>query len=158
MKTLILCCLLISACTGTQAPVSLAGSPSPAASATGTTDLQDWPKAGLPATQPLPANAMKGYELYSAVAKSGDWHYFLLPGTNRMKTAEEILAAGSTVGTDAIRAKLAALPKDSSVFWINGSTALHLTGKLPGIGLPGNDVTATLQAATRTAGVVLVID
>jgi hypothetical protein len=158
VKVLILSCLLVGGCVATQTSSGLAGSGQSPSPVTATADLQDWPKGGLPAKQTLPSNDMKGYELYSARSKAGDWHYFLLPGTNRAKNADEILAAGSTVGADAIRARLAALPKESSVFWINGSAPLHLTDRLPGLGLPDNEATGAIQDACRAAGVILIID
>jgi hypothetical protein len=39
------------------------------------------------------STSMKGYELYSWREKSsGDWYFALLPGTNRLKTYDEITA------------------------------------------------------------------
>ena len=70
-----------------------------------------------------PQTSMKGYELYSWKIK-GHWYYSLLPGTNRLKTYEEI-AAPSVVRRDAagLKAELQKLPKGEEVFWMSDAPA-----------------------------------
>ncbi len=53
----------------------------------------------LTAHAQTPQTSMKGYELYSWKIK-GHWYYSLLPGTNRLKTSDEITAT-SAVRRDA---------------------------------------------------------
>jgi hypothetical protein len=61
--------------------------------------------------------SMKGYELYSWKIK-GNWHYALVPGTNRAKSYEEITAKNAErVGTDALEAELMKIPRGEEVFW-----------------------------------------
>jgi hypothetical protein len=58
-----------------------------------------------------PAQAMKGYELYSWKVK-GRWHYALLAGTNRAKSYDEITAqATARAGMAALQAELKKLPR-----------------------------------------------
>ena len=67
--------------------------------------------------------SMKGYELYSWKLK-GHWYYSLLPGTNRLKTYEEITAPG-IVKRDAagLKAELQKLPRGEEVFWMSDAPA-----------------------------------
>lgn len=66
---------------------------------------------------------MKGYELYSWKIK-GHWYYSLLPGTNRLKSYEEITAPG-VVRRDAagLKAELQKLPRGEEVFWMSDAPA-----------------------------------
>jgi hypothetical protein len=77
----------------------------------------------------LPAS-MKGYELYSW-SEGGQWHFTLITGTNRNKTAAEITApenyiseAGwvkvTSVGVEETGVVLSKLPQKESVFWLGG--------------------------------------
>jgi len=61
--------------------------------------------------------APKGYELYSWKIKN-HWYYSLLPGTNRLKSYEEITAP-VVVRRDAagLKAALQKLPRGEVVFW-----------------------------------------
>ena len=74
----------------------------------------------------LPAS-FKGYELYSW-QEAGEWHFTLITGTNRNKTAEEIVSAEniisetgwikiSVVGVAKIKTVLSKLPSGESIFW-----------------------------------------
>ena len=67
--------------------------------------------------------SMKGYELYSWKIK-GHWYYSLLPGTNRIKTYEEITAS-DVVKRDAagLKSELQKLPKGEEVFWMSDAPA-----------------------------------
>ena len=70
-----------------------------------------------------PQTSMKGYELYSWKIK-GHWYYSLLPGTNRLKTYEEITAP-SVVRRDTtgLKAELQKLPRGEEVFWMGDAPA-----------------------------------
>jgi hypothetical protein len=64
---------------------------------------------------------MKGYELYSWPAGQ-DWDFSLLPGTNRLKTMDEIKPAAQTLqGLEAAKAALKDLSASEQVFWIGGN-------------------------------------
>lgn len=72
--------------------------------------------SSAPAPRPEPAAwapSMKGWELYSYMA-DGSWHYTLLPGTNRLKTWQEI-DQGHPL--DDLRPQLDRLPRGEEVFW-----------------------------------------
>jgi hypothetical protein len=84
------------------------------------------PAALKPAGDPLPAS-MKGYELYTWNDGGETW-FSLLPGTNRLKTPDEVFAGERSVvdaadgfaitvaGLDAVGGQLARLPRGASVF------------------------------------------
>jgi len=70
-------------------------------------------------TQP----SMKGYELYSWKLK-GHWYYSLLPGTNRLKSYDEITAPGAVTRDAAgLRSALQKLPRGEEVFWMSDAPA-----------------------------------
>ncbi len=65
----------------------------------------------------LPAESMKGYELYSWQA-GGQWKFSLLTGTNREKTLDEIQSADVTLdGVDALRSVLEGISPGQSISW-----------------------------------------
>ena len=79
-------------------------------------------------TCPLP-HSMKGYELYSWQDR-GEWHFTLISGTNRSKTAAEIHAPIYVVTDDGwvqlhvtrfedVKAALGRLPAGEDVVWIS---------------------------------------
>lgn len=60
---------------------------------------------------------MKGYQLFTW-KQNGEWHYSLLPGTNRERTYEEITAPKTViVGTPKFEEELNGLPRGSEVLW-----------------------------------------
>lgn len=64
--------------------------------------------------------AGKGIEIYSWRPAGEEWHFSLLPGTNRNKTLFEIKDPEFTVvGTKAIKDKLSRLAKGEFVVWAN---------------------------------------
>lgn len=64
--------------------------------------------------------AFKGIELYSWKPEGKDWQFSLLPGTNRLKTTEEVTAPKETIsGVTALKQRLAALAVGEQVFWKN---------------------------------------
>jgi hypothetical protein len=60
--------------------------------------------------------AFKGMELYSWQTGDGEWRYSLLPGTNRIKTVEEVLA--TPLDQQEVEAALADLAPGEQVFWV----------------------------------------
>ena len=76
---------------------------------------KQWETAA-PATQPRIGTqaSMKGWELY-VWTRDGETHFSLLPGTNRMKTADEITKA-AVKGIEAIKPRLDELKAGESVF------------------------------------------
>ena len=61
----------------------------------------------------------KGVELYSwKDSATRAWHFSLLPGTNRNKTAREITAASQDIAdVDKLKHRLALLARGEQVFW-----------------------------------------
>jgi len=77
---------------------------------------------------PDASSSMKGYELYSWQSDE-DWFFALLPGTNRLKTQEEITQKeGRLAGIEDLETALKRLPKGEQVFWV--------TREIPGISSP----------------------
>ena len=62
--------------------------------------------------------AFKGMELYSFKPTGKDWHFSLLPGTNRL-TPIEIIKGTAIVGLPHLKPKLAELAKGEIVSWKN---------------------------------------
>lgn len=136
--------LLLGACTPSQpfepeAPLTANGAAEPAA---------------------LPAS-MKGYELYSWQEADGTWRYTLITGTNRQKTAEELMAqedrAGeegwvrvTVSGSEALLELLGRLPAGESVSWIVPAAA----GGGP-FALPDAEVVAAVEQRAAELGVRL---
>jgi hypothetical protein len=80
-----------------------------------------------PVLSMLPAS-FKGYELYSWV-DNDQWHFVLMPGTNRDKTLAEIVAVKNGVsmdgwahvtGMNALDELLHRIPRDEYVMWLGG--------------------------------------
>ena len=64
-------------------------------------------------------SSMKGWELYSW-PNGGDWNYSLLPGTNRLKSLEEVMSNELIVcGKDSLKMLLSRLPEYQYVSWID---------------------------------------
>ena len=62
-----------------------------------------------------PEQAFKGYELYSWQTSKGEWRYALVPGTNRLKSWDEVEAAA--VAEAEFRRAFARLARGESVLW-----------------------------------------
>ncbi|HEY9075237.1 MAG TPA: hypothetical protein VIO61_01750 [Anaerolineaceae bacterium] len=74
--------------------------------------------AGTPTRSAQPA--FKGIELYSWKPEGKDWQFSLLPGTNRLKSTEEVTASQATIsGVTALKKHLASLAVGEQVFWHN---------------------------------------
>ena len=70
--------------------------------------------------------AFKGMELYSWKPAGKDWHFSLLPGTNRIKSPMEKTDSKDTVvGIANLKARLARMAKGEQVFWRS------LSGEIP---------------------------
>jgi len=62
--------------------------------------------------------SMKGWELYSWPDRD-DFNHSLLPGTNRLKTYDEVIHNRYVVhGTDSLKLLLGRLPEDEAIHWI----------------------------------------
>lgn len=122
-------------------------------------DSGDRPPSSLPHSE-------KGYELYSWEEQEGDlWHYTLVTGTNRQKTAEELTAGEdmltedgwvklSVTGTEALLQLLARLPAGEQIFW-HGAVAAP-AGAEPGqFRLPEETVVDTVDARCHELGLEL---
>ena len=61
---------------------------------------------------------MKGWELYSW-PNGNDWNYSVLPGTNRLKSYNEVIENKIVVlGIDSLKMLLDKLPAKEEIFWI----------------------------------------
>lgn len=95
--------------------------------------------------------SMKGYELYSWRDKrSGEWYFALLPGTNRLKTFDEIAVPPNQLKTvNSLRQELAKLPRGEHIEWITW-TDNHL-------GMPPNEIVNQIKATSTELGLDLSI-
>ena len=92
---------------------------------------------------------MKGYELYSWES-GGEWHFSLLVGTNRLKSAGEIMSETvSAHGVDAIIAELEKLPEGEYVFWRQPEGM--------GLSLPPESTIDSITESCELSGIRLVI-
>ena len=93
--------------------------------------------------------AFKGVELYSwKDCSSCAWQFALLPGTNRLKTLDEIKEPTRTIlGVTQLRQHLLRLPGGENVFWSSRS--------LPGLSLPEPDTVAELVGFSAEHNVTL---
>lgn len=91
--------------------------------------------ASSPAVRPL-QTMFKGVELYSWQAQGGEWNFALLPGTNRQKYVDEIVAAPLTLA--GVEEAFSRLAVGEQVFWLN--RAVDAYGATQGFPLPPQDV------------------
>jgi len=107
-----------------------------------------------------PAQAMKGYELYSWKVK-GRWHYALLTGTNRAKSYAEIASpASERVGMAALQAELEKLKRGEEVFWMSaahGSVMKPRAKGAPILELPSRQRINRVKAYCEKRGIKLVL-
>lgn len=90
---------------------------------------------------------MKGYELYSWQME-GTWTFALVPGTNRIKTYDEIASSDTRVqGLEALRRELDQLASGEQVFWSEG--------RVPNTALPPDDVIEDVRAYCEQRGIRL---
>ena len=84
---------------------------------------------------------VKGYLLFTWKEK-GQWHYSLLPGTNRERTYAEITSpARVNIGTSSFQSALRRLPKGTEVLWQSDAP--------PGIKRPGSVETISFKHPSR---------
>ena len=96
-----------------------------------------------PEAPDAPRQAFKGYELYSWREPQGEWRYALLLGTNRLKSPDEILAAG--ISEPELRRRLAELAPAESVSWCRQADV----ETDPPLALPPSPVVDSLVALAR---------
>ena len=95
-----------------------------------------------------PLHSMKGWELYSWLEVDG-WRFALVPGTNRLKTRAEVVAAG-VLGLQEIVQTLESLARGEEVFWS--------TQRVPDTALPPADLVEAIGARCEDLGLQLQID
>ncbi|NOT94276.1 hypothetical protein [Ferruginibacter sp.] len=67
---------------------------------------------------------MKGWELYSWPQKEqgcNDWNYAILPGTNRLKSYNEVTSDTvllKVIGNEQLKLLLNKFPKNENIFWV----------------------------------------
>ena len=98
--------------------------------------------------RPTPLHSMKGWELYSWL-EADDWRFALVPGTNRLKTREEVVAAG-VPGIQEIVQALVNLARGEEVFWS--------TQRVPDTTMPPDDLVASIEARCEDMGLQLQFD
>jgi len=98
-----------------------------------------------------PAQAMKGYELYSWKVK-GRWHYALLTGTNRAKSYAEIASpASERVGMAALQAELEKLKRGEEVFWMSAAHGSVMKPRAKGAHQSGQSLLREARYQARAA-------
>jgi hypothetical protein len=90
-------------------------------------------------------SSLKGFELYSW-NENGAWHYALLPGTNRLKTRDEVRAAGVS-DTDGIEAELRRIDRGQEIFWTSRD--------LKGMALPPEEIVQQIRSFCSRQGLEL---
>ena len=74
-------------------------------------------RAGVQPVATLPAESMKGFELYSW-QEGSQWKFSLLTGTNRTKTVDEITSTDTVLnGLDALLAALQGISPGQTITW-----------------------------------------
>jgi len=98
----------------------------------------------------------KGVELYSwKDAKSGEWLFSLLPGTNRMKTYKEVTDPLLAIkGTEALKKNLSKLAVGEQVLWFNTIDKMQPVG-VPRLSFPPEQMMNELFDYCRPLGVQL---
>lgn len=90
----------------------------------------------------------KGVELYGWKDSASIWRFSLLPGTNRLKTKDEIVSSSAVIkDIDALKKRLASLAVGENVFWFNADG--------PGFSFPNSDVVADVIAYARQVQVTV---
>jgi hypothetical protein len=105
-----------------------------------------WTAGADPARAPRPM--AKGVELYSWKDSAGNWRYSLLPGTNRLKTRDEIVSEGVVVkDVPTLKRRLSALAVDEQVFWLEFDA--------PEFSIPDSAIVADVVAYARIVQVTV---
>lgn len=99
---------------------------------------------GQPAAT-LPAESMKGYELYSW-QEGSRWKFSLLIGTNREKTLDEITSTDTVPdGVDALHSALEAVSPGQTITW---------SAKEP-LSFPSDDILHQVEQICKEQGLIL---
>lgn len=95
------------------------------------------------------AGLLKGYELYSWQMQ-GDWYFALVPGTNRLKTYDEISSVEVRLqGVEALESELDKVPGGQQVFW--------LADRVPNMAMPPAEIIDEIRAYCTERGIQLEI-
>jgi hypothetical protein len=112
----------------------------------------------------LPAS-FKGYELYSWV-DNDQWHFVLMPGTNRDKTLAEVVAVKNGVSMDgwahvtgltALDELLHRIPRDEYVMWLGGLRGEPVTCCDVNLTLPPPASVEAIKATAAACGINLAV-
>ena len=89
--------------------------------------------------------SMKGWELYSWQAKTGEWYFTLCPGTNGLKSIREILSSG--ILFEELKTQLSQLPAGEPVFWESAAwfQQTHLDRRDPGFRQPPAETVSVVK-------------
>jgi len=102
---------------------------------------------------PLPGAAMKGMDLYSWQNEAGSWRFAILPGTNRQKTADELVT--EAINLEAVKSAFGDLPAGELLYWNNAQTVA--TADRLVLTLPPGEVVSTLRAHAAAAQIELIL-
>ncbi len=94
--------------------------------------------------------AFKGMELYSWQGDDGAWSFAILIGTNRIKTAEEVIA--NPLDIEEVKEGLCRLAPGEQVFWIDWELNFS-NGETLDLGQPPQDIIDELLDHTADCGV-----
>jgi hypothetical protein len=102
------------------------------------------------------SHSMKGWELYSEPS-GGDWTYYILQGTNRLKTYEEVVTnVISVTGTDSLKLLLDKFPSGEELFWFGEIWLERTWGSHHGnLCLPDSEVISEMQDYCLLKGLLL---
>ena len=103
-------------------------------------------------------HSLKGWEIYSWPEDS-KWKYSFLPGTNRLKTLNEIQNNPiSVTGADSLKAIIAKLPAYEQIFWIGTQwLSRSWTYSFGTIQLPPKSVQVEIKEFCGTRNIILTI-
>jgi hypothetical protein len=94
------------------------------------------------------AKEFKGMELYSWKDSKGDWIFALLPGTNRLKTEEEVKNKENQIpGATELEKRFLRLAEGEEVFWFHRD--------LKGFAYPDDKMMTDIAASAKKAKVEL---
>jgi hypothetical protein len=95
-------------------------------------------------------HSMKGWELYSW-PNGKEWDFSFLPGTNRLKTYEEVISNKIVVcGVDSLKMLLDKFPAKEYIFWIGEGWLESIWHEGHGsISLPGSSILNEIKEYCR---------
>lgn len=103
-------------------------------------------------------SSMKGYELYSWPNGDG-WNYSILPGTNRIKSLEEVTDNPITVfGSDSLKMLLDRMPVNENIFWESEAWLERCWSSNHGtLSLPDEETVSEIEAYCLQKNLVLLV-